>query len=93
MCKSCAYSVSFFRDILCLCCVREISFNLLSLKDEYLENKTRYQESESDLKVYTHMKSVFFYHSAPLRPRFVSVHKPLLYNNSSYPTRPHSIIV
>ena len=48
-----------FRDILCLCCVREISFNLLSLKDECLENKTRYQESESDLKVYAQMKSVF----------------------------------
>ena len=59
MCKSCAYSVSFFRDILCLCCVREISFNLLTLKDEYLESKTRYQEIESDLKVYIQMKSVF----------------------------------
>ena len=71
MCKSCAYSVSFFRDILCLCCVRGISFNLLTLKDEYLESKTRYQEIESDLKVYIQMKSVF------LSSSVLSVHKPL----------------
>ena len=33
----------------------QISFNLLPLKDEYLENKTKYLETESVLKVYIQM--------------------------------------
>ena len=35
----------------------QISFILLPLKDEYLENKTRYYETTSALKVYIQMMS------------------------------------
>ena len=44
----------------------QISFNFAILEDEYLENKTRYQETKSVLMVFKSERMNFFHDTVPL---------------------------